>query len=85
MIQATHGGSNNIRTVVDLWGQYASYSQHTTARVQIEEKVEFNLLPCYLGIFGNEIKYDGSCAISGQPGKHLYESCFKWSKAEVYY
>ena len=42
-----HDGSANIGTVVDLWGQYFSYSQHTAARVHIEEKVKFNF---YLAI-----------------------------------
>ena len=46
-IQDAHDGSANIGTVVDLWGKYVSYSQHIAARVHIEEKVKFNLLPYY--------------------------------------
>ena len=38
MIQAAHYGSANIGTVIDLWGKYVSYSQHTETRVHIEEK-----------------------------------------------
>ena len=41
-IQAAHYGSANIRTAVDLWGKNVSYSQHTAARIHIEEKVELS-------------------------------------------
>ena len=43
-IQAAHDGSANLGTVVDSWGQHFSHSQHTAARVHIEEEVKFNLL-----------------------------------------
>ena len=44
--QAAHNGSANLGTIVDLWGQHVSYSQHTTDIVHIEEEVQFNFLPC---------------------------------------
>ena len=44
-IQAVHDGSANLGTIVDLWGQYVSYSKHTAVRVHIEDKVKLKNLP----------------------------------------
>ena len=84
-IQAAHDGNVNKGTVFGLWGQYVSYSQETATIVHIEQKVEFNLLLCDQGIFGNEGKSGRACAISGQPVRHMYESCSRRGKSEATY
>ena len=37
-IKYVHDGNSNLGTVVDLWGQYFSYSQHTATIFHIEVK-----------------------------------------------
>ena len=39
MIKTAHDGSDNIRSVIDLYWVYVSYRQHTETRFHTEEKI----------------------------------------------
>ena len=53
-LQAQDDGSLNIRTNGHLWTHYECHKERPTSRIDIEEEIKLNLLPCITRIGRNE-------------------------------